>query len=227
MNWLKFWIEILLPVLSILIPVYTTIYTVNRRVENENKETHKPYLVLKKIDELKTFNVYEYYLTLIGRNFLEKYKTLTYEEMLEQEKENQLQISLLFRNIGYGVATNIKFYDLLTAQEIYGTQASNKEQNQKLFTTFDIASSEEKDVPAKVLSVIVEEENKIKGDHNRILCVYKDLNNHTYSFIFSINIKNHGHYDFFAYQPSSRSYKKWIKQNKKQYHLIMDSYNRL
>lgn len=227
MEWLKFWIEILLPVLSILIPVYTTIYTVNRRVENENKETHKPYLVLKKIDELKTFNIYEYYLTLIGRNFLEKYKTLTYDEMLEQEKENQLQIKLLFRNIGYGVATNIKFYDLLTAQEIYGTQASNKEQNQKLFTTFDIASSEEKDVQAKVLSVITDEDHVIKEDHNRVLCVYKDLNNHTYSFIFSINIKNHGHYDFFAYQPSSRSYKKWIKQNKKQYHLIMEEYNRL
>ena len=39
----------------------------------------------------------------------------------------------LFKNIGYGVATNIKFYDLLTAQEVYGTQANSENQNQKLF----------------------------------------------------------------------------------------------
>lgn len=227
MSQLEFWINILLPVLAIIIPVFTTVYTVNKRVENENKETHKPYLVLNKIEEVERFNIYEYYLVLFGRNFLGKYNKLSYEHMLEKEQDSQLKLKLFFRNIGYGVATNIKFYDLLTAQEVYGTQASSESKNQKLFTTFDIACMEEKGVQAKVLNVISEEKGILKGDHHRVLCVYKDLNNHVYTFVFSINIKNNGHYDFFAYQPSSRSYKKWIKQNKKQYALILSQYNRL
>ena len=63
------WVNILLPVLTILIPVFTTIYTVNRRVENENKESHKPYLVLRKINKIKELDIYSYHLLIIGRNF--------------------------------------------------------------------------------------------------------------------------------------------------------------
>lgn len=226
MTWGEICINIVLPVLAIIIPVFTTVYMVNRRVENENKETHRPYLVLHKITGVEYFNIYAYHLTWFGQNFLKKYSGCTYEEMVKKE-EPSLNVKLLFKNIGYGVATNIKFYDLLTAEEIYGTQMNNENQNQKLFTTFDIASSDEKDVQAKILNTSLEDSDGVMGDYSRILCVYQDLNGHIYSFIFSINVKGQGHYDFFAYQPSSRSYKKWIRQNKRQYRSILAQYNRL
>lgn len=221
------WIDLLLPILSILIPVFTTIYTVNSRVENENRETHKPYLVLKKVDEVQRLNTYQYYFTLFGRNVGNTYPDLTEEEILKKNHGKELTVKFVFRNIGYGVATNIKFYDLLTGNEIKGSQDTSENQNQKLFTTFDIASNEEKDVQAKIITVLKENENITLEDHNRIICIYQDLNNHVYNFIFSINIKSTGHYDFFAYQRSSRSYKKWMKENKKQYQKILSRYSHL
>ena len=33
-------------------------------------------------------------------------------------------------NIGYGVASNIKFYNLLNGSQIYGTQKNNEDKNQ-------------------------------------------------------------------------------------------------
>lgn len=217
MELLAFWVNILLPILSIAIPVFATIYTVNNRIRNENKENHKPYLVLTKIVDKQQLDVYSYYLIMIGKNYL-----AAHEEEIKTSND-ALNIELIISNIGYGVATNIKFYNLLTGNEVKGEQESNKDQNQKLFTTFDIASGASKEIQAKVLSLVMENND----DHNRILCVYKDLNNNVYSFIISINVKTNNHYDFFAYQPSSASYKRWIKQNDKEYKKIMKKYGKL
>lgn len=206
-------INFIISICSIIIPVFATLYTVNNRIKNENQENHKPYLVLTKISSLAKVNVYKYYLTLIGRNCDDNSKN-----------KNTISIEFLIRNIGYGVATNIKFYNLLTGEQITGTQEIVKEQNQKLFTTFDIASTEEKEVQAIIYSIVKEEYGIVFEDHNRILCVYQDLNGNMYNFIITINIKDKEHYDFFAYQRSSGSYKKWIKENNKEYKMIMKKY---
>ena len=100
----------------------------------------------------------------------------------------------------------------------------NKEQNQKLFTTLDIASEEEKKVQTRIVSYVEKNKEIVVEDHIRLLCVYKDLNENHYDVIISINIKENGFYDFFAYQPSSRTYKKWIRENKKIYKKILDEY---
>ncbi len=212
---------IILPILAIAIPVFATVYTVNNRIKNENRENHKPYIVLKKIETLKDLDIDRYYLTMIGRNYREK-------NGINVEKINTyLPVNLVIRNIGYGVATNLKFYDLLTGERISGTQASNKQKNQKLFTTFDIASMEVENLQVKIISLVEEIDGIINPDHNRILCVYKDLNDNLYNFIISINIKDGNHYDFFAYQPSSVSYKKWVKESKKQYQKIIKQYKQI
>lgn len=215
MDNISFWISIF----SIIIPVFATLYTVNNRIKNENKENHKPYLVLRKIISLDNLNVYKYYLTLTGKN----YRSQNIDNEKQDENSN-ISVEFLIRNIGYGVATNIKFYDLLTGDQVKGTQEIVKEQNQKLFTTFDIASNEEKEVQAAIHSLVKDEDGVLVEDHNRILCVYQDLNGNVYNFIITINIKDKEHYDFFAYQRSSRSYHKWIKENKKQYKMIMKKY---
>lgn len=216
MNFFKMW-ELLLPIFSIIIPTYATLYTLNGRVKNENRENHKPYLSLHKILSLKNLDQDRYYLTMYGRNF-----RLLPEN--EKNKKVELNIDLLLQNIGYGVASNIKFYDLLTGEQLTGTQASNKEKNQKLFTTFDIAANMEKEVQLRIFSSIEEKEGIINEDHNRILCIYQDLNSNIYDMIISINVKADSHYDFFSYQPSSQSYKRWIKENKHQYMRIKKDY---
>jgi len=199
-----------------------TVYITNRRIESDDSEQHKPYLVLDNIASNNKLDPYKYYLTFIGRNYHQKYSDLSDEEIIRREN-NYMSITIMIKNIGYGVATNIKFYDLLTGNDIVGTQSESMEENQKLFTTLDAAAGEEKKIQVKLLT----ETLPSNMEHNRILCVYKDLNEHIYTFIFSINVKDNEHYDFFAYQPSSHSYKRWYRECKKQHKEILDRYAEL
>lgn len=214
-------VDELLPILSIIIPVFATVYTVNNRIKNENRENHKPYLLLDKVEDIDKINKFSYHLIPIGRNYLEKNPMIDYKNI---KSENDISVRLRIRNIGYGVATNIKFYNLLTSGQVYGTQEPTIDQNQKLFTTFDIAAGEEKSVQARIINLVKEKDNTILEDHIRILCVYQDLNKNVSNFVISINAKGNNHYDFFTYQPSSMSYRKWIKENKKQLNLIVKKY---
>lgn len=192
-----------------IITVFATIYTVSKRVENENKEKHKPYLTLESIEPLEKLDEYKYYLTITGKN---------------ENNKNYLTVYLKLANIGYGVASNIKFYNLLTGEQIKGSQSPSNSLNQKLFTTFDIANNQKKQVQAKIIGKPLTEENIEQNDHCRILCIYQDLNGNCYDFIISINLKTNKSYDFFAYQRTSHSYNKWIKENKKQYQIIKNDY---
>jgi len=217
------WSNILVPAASMIITVFATIYTVSERVKNENREKHKPYLTLKDIEPKENIDEYKYYLTLFGKNY-NKTDDNFENKKPEKIKENEyLSVRLLLDNIGYGVASNIKFYNLLTGEEIKGTQTPSKDKNQKLFTTFDIASNIEKQVQVKIYNKILKEE---KPDHCRILCVYQDLNGNTYDFIISINIKSNKAYDFFTYQRTSHSYARWINENKKNYKKIRKDYKK-
>lgn len=218
-----FFLDLLLPILSILISLFIGFYTVHQRVENENKEKHKPYLVVD-IKALSHFDRSSYFLTLFGRNYLKKFGKMKEEDLLKEDKEKDFFISLALKNIGYGVASDIKFYNLLTGKQIIGTQESIKNMNQKLFTTFDIAAEQTKEIPVKILSYLEEDEGITLEDHNRILCIYKDLNNHVYDAIITINMKTKKNFDYFIYQRTSHSYKKWIKENNTEYKQIINEY---
>ena len=181
-----FWSNILIPVTSMMITVFATLYTVSERIKNENKEKHKPYLTLNDIEPLDELNEYKYYLTVLGRNYRKIHQNWTLEELSSTKEKEHITVRLLIDNIGYGVASNIKFYDLLTGEQIKGTQTPSKDKNQKLLTTFDIASTQEKQLQVKILNKIEKQEEIEISDHCRILCIYQDLNGNTYDFILSI-----------------------------------------
>lgn len=217
----EFVINILLPVLGIAIPVFATLYTVDNRIKAQNKENHQPYLVLDKVENIEKINKLAYHLTPVGRNYLNEYPIIDYGNL---KSDNDITIKLNIKNIGYGVATNIKFYNLLTGDQIHGEQESNGEHNQKLFTTLDLEASDSTHIQARIINLVGEKDGIEVEDHIRMLCVYRDLNENIYDFIISINAKKNNHYDFFAYQPSSKSYAKWKKENNKEYKEIMKKY---
>ena len=97
---------------------------------------------------------------------LQRTKVDTFPEI----SKKKLEWAIFLKNIGYGVATNVKFYNLDNAEQINGCQKLEENINQKLFTTFDIASTEDK----KVQFVI--RYNNLVANNYRILCVYQDLN---------------------------------------------------
>ena len=201
-------ITLILTVASIIVPVCATIimsvYTVEMRVKAE----HKPYVVLSRISELTKIDKYYYFITLIGKKLQKKCTKEEIKELVKQD--NNLTVKIDLKNIGYGVATNINFYNLDTAQKIYGSQEVNDSMGQKLFTTFDIGSNEEKGV--QTFLVTMDENSKIIEDTINILCIYQDLNGNVYNFVFAINIKSGGGFSYYAYQRSSHSYKRLLRK---------------
>ena len=213
--------SIILTILSIIIPVFATIYTGYIRIKNENKESHKPYLVLGEIEKISSVNRFVYFLAILGS----KIKKATPEEIEELSKGNgNVNVSLSLKNIGYGVASNIKFYDLETANQIIGLQDTSKTMNQKKFTTFDIPKDREKKVQTCLINDKGEE--LINEESYCILCIYQDLNENIYDFIIGIDVKEGGAYDFFAFQRSSHSYNKLLKNYKKNYKKILNEYEK-
>ena len=200
------WNNFLYPLFVILIPVLATIYTLNMRLKNENREKHQPYLILSKADTLIKIDKEQYFLTLEGEN---------------ADEINELKISLFLKNIGYGVATNVKFYNLYDSSQLKGCQELKEEINQQLFTTFDIARDEEKSIQ------MIIKYNYNNRNMNRILCVYQDLNYNVYNFIIAINIKSKNRFDYFSYQPSSISYQRWLKEYKGHVNAITKKYKDL
>lgn len=198
-------ITILISLLTIFVSIFVAIYTVHGRVKNENKEKHKPYLVLKYLQNLKQLDQYKYYITL------------TKEDVGE---EIEIPFNIILENIGYGVASNIRFYDLLTGECIKGTQLLDKNINQQLFTTIDVAANNIIEIQMLLTNYL----NKNGVTHNRILCIYQDLNENIYDFIFHINVKSKQNYDFYAYQRSSKSYQKCLEESKKEYNKIIKDY---
>lgn len=200
------WNNFLYPLFVILIPVLATIYTLNMRLKNENREKHQPYLILSKADTLIKIDKEQYFLTLEGES---------------ADEINELKVSLFLKNIGYGVATNVKFYNLYDSSQLKGCQELKEEINQQLFTTFDIARDEEKSIQ------MIIKYNYNNRNMNRILCVYQDLNYNVYNFIIAINIKSKNRFDYFSYQPSSISYQRWLKEYKGHVNAITKKYKDL
>lgn len=198
-------LTILFSLLTIIVTVFVAVYTVHGRVKNENKEKHKPYLVLKALQILKNLDQYKYYITL---------------KKNEVGEEIEIPFKIVLENIGYGVASNIRFYDLLTGECIRGTQLLERNINQQLFTTLDVASGSIIEIQMLLTNYL----GKNAISHNRILCIYQDLNNNVYDFIIHINIKSKKNYDFYAYQRSSKSYQKCINECKKEYNTIIKDY---
>lgn len=198
-------ISSLISLLTIIVSIFIAIYTVHGRVKNENKEKHKPYLVLKTLQTLKNLDQYKYYITLKKKDVGE---------------EIEIAFNIILENIGYGVASNIRFYDLLTGECVKGTQVLDRNINQQLFTTLDVASSNIIQIQMLLTNYL----NKNGISHNRILCIYQDLNENIYDFIIHINIKNKKNYDFYAYQRTSKSYQKCIDESKKEYNKAIKDY---
>lgn len=207
MNLENLWNNFLYPISVIIIPVLATIYTLNMRLKNENKEKHQPYLILSDVTNLFHIDKNRYYLTI--------------NDDMDFIDSNELKLQIKIKNIGYGVATNVKFYNLISASQINGNQEINENINQRLFTTFDIPLNEEK----KVQVIINYNKNQI--NMNRILCVYQDLNHNVYDFILAINIKKKNKFDYFSYEPSSLSYQRWIRENSAHREKILKEYKNL
>ena len=208
-----FIVQVVIPVCTILVSVLIGVYTVQGRIKNENKESHKPYLVLRDLEKIDNPDLYDFYLHLYGQKYIE-----------EKESSN-LYLRWTIGNIGYGVASNIKFFDLSTTQPFEKVQIRNIEKDQKLYTTFDIADNRDKHIDM-ICTYSKGKKNDLETDKTYILCVYQDLNQNYYDFIICITYKGDSHYDYSIFQRTSRSYKNICSEYKSNFKTIINNYKK-
>ena len=206
---------LILTIASIIVPVCATIIAAIYTVENRVKAEHKPYVVLESITNINKIDKRLYYIILTGKKIKEKF-------FMNSSIDENINVKIKIKNIGYGVATNIRFYNLDTGIKIRGLQEVDEKIDQQLFTTFDLAAGDDRSVQSS-LSAKKKQDNYVEDDIDT-LCIYQDLNGNVYDFVFSINIKAGGGYSYFAYQPSSHSYNKLMKNYSKQKKKIMTDY---
>lgn len=206
---------LLLTIASIVVPVCATIIAAIYTVENRVKAEHKPYVVLDCISNVSKIDKCFYYIVMMGK----KFKRNVSKDTLIDENIN---VKIKIKNIGYGVATNVRFYNLDTGEKIHGLQDVSETIDQQLFTTFDLAANEERSVQASLSTK--KDGDSFLEDVIDTLCIYQDLNGNVYDFVFSINIKRGGGYNYFAYQPSSHSYKRLMNDFSKEKNKILKDY---
>ena len=198
---------LILTIASIFVPVCATIIATIYTVDNRVKAEHKPYLVLDNVSNIREIDKRFYYIILNGKNNNDKFS-------IETPLQDNINVKIRIRNIGYGVATNARFYNLENGEKINGLQEEDSDIDQQLFTTFDLGENTERSVQASIPTK--KENNKLREDTINTLCIYQDLNGNVYNFVFAINIKSGGGYSYYAYQPSSHSYKQMMNNYQKQ-----------
>lgn len=206
---------LILTIASIIVPVCATIITAVYTVENRVKAEHKPYVVLENVANINKIDKRFYYIVLIGKKIKEKFS-------IDSNLDDNINVKIKIKNIGYGVATNIRFYNLDNGKKINGLQEVDDRIDQQLFTTFDLAANEDRSVQSS-LSTKKSNDSFIE-DSIDTLCIYQDLNGNVYDFVFSIDIKKGGGYSYYAYQPSSHSYKQLMANYSKQKKKILIDY---
>ena len=208
---------LVLTIASIFVPVCATIIATIYTVDNRVKAEHKPYLVLDNVSNIKEIDKRFYYIVLSGKDDNDKFS-------IETPTQDNINVKIRIKNIGYGVATNARFYNLKTGTKINGLQEVDSHMDQQLFTTFDLGENTERSVQVSIPTI--KQDGKLEEETIDTLCIYQDLNGNVYNFVFSINTKNGGGYSYYAYQPSSHSYKQLMNNYQKQAKKILTDYDK-
>lgn len=213
--------------IGIIASTFITNKNTNKQIQNQNKETYRPRLKLLKFENKNKDSSIPDYIAFSSQYNLNKDSKSFYTDMI-------------LKNIGYGLANDITFYNLCTSEEITMGLTGEKEINQKMFSTEEIEKSGKQkfsfciSVDSKsVLSREIEDQ-----DYILIICNYKDLNNNNYKILigylikqFDINmeeadegkncVRNNPTFDCYYYQENTNKYNIMIKKYWNNYNKIV------
>ena len=210
---------VMVSVAAIIISSIVTNKNTNKQIKNQNKETYRPRLRLKEFDNTET-NLTE------TSNMIFSY--------YHKEKNNDRQYTkMTIENIGYGIANDIEFYDLIHGNKCYRVQSVEDKINQVNFSTYEIAKEATQNFQMLIsfdINSVNDKKNK-NGDFILILCNYKDLNGNNYKILIGYTIKNIlydvnildnvVYFNSYYYQEGTKEYINMIERYKTQYKEIL------
>lgn len=235
--------DLVIPIVGFIVTIVATILTiifVNKntkdQIENQNRQTYKPRLKLLNIQKLSSYDFNgDYELMSVSKkaNLICNDSELSETEKIQ--KTCIFKFNIYLKNIGYGLANDIKLYSLIDGHQVYGAQSIMNDLDQEMKSTEEIEINEESKFK---ISMLISKE-LITGDNDDdfilYLCNYKDLNNNNYQVLIGIIIKqiainddlnikiNTSHY---YYQEGTREYNDMIEKHKDNYKTIMKKINK-
>jgi hypothetical protein len=136
------------------------------QIENQNKESHRPYVKMKTSKEVeKEKKEINFFIEI-------KYKD-------EKDNESSHFEEMIFENLGYGIARDIKFVPISDNIAI-SEQTSRLCDERVIFPIIDINSNEKK-------KIIVQLNLKNKNNRISIAVLYRDLNQNMFISIITIS----------------------------------------
>ncbi len=235
--------ELVIPIIGFIVTIVATVLTIifvnkNTRdqIENQNKQTYKPRLKLLNIQKLSSRDLNgDYELMSVSKKANLIYNDSQLSEKEKIQKTCTFKFNIYLKNIGYGLANDIKLYSLIDGHQVYGAQSIMNDLDQEMKSTEEIEINEESKFK---ISMLISKE-LITGDNDDdfilYLCNYKDLNNNNYQVLIGIIIKkitidddlnikiNTSHY---YYQEGTKEYNGMIEKYKDNYNTIMKKINK-
>lgn len=218
-NWFDWLSQIIVPIVIAGITAYVNIKYVNkntnRQISNQNIQSTRPRLKLEEV---------------IKANSKDMNKKGSYElisKNVDKAQDILLFFKITLKNIGYGIANDIKFFNLhngcICPQKLF----MNFHENQTMFQTEEIANGDKCSFDFRI--IFNQQEKNVVGiedDNVLLLCNYKDLYNTNYNLIIGIRYKGKNYkdidvVDYFYYQEGTYYYDEIIKKYKKNYENIL------
>lgn len=220
-GWLNFIGSYFSSMTATVLSAYIVIIMTNKQIERQSIESYRPRLKMNDARILEK-NKYISFYGLFSNNLKGK------DVFTGKYRYARLNIGL--ENIGVGLAQDIEFYSLHNGEECVRVLSIMENQNQKMFSTEEIAVNQKMNFDFELRYTLNEEAVGIeKEDFAIILCAYKDINGNKYEIILGVTIKNEiededGNIklaiDSYYYQENTDSFKRTIEKYKENYEKI-------
>lgn len=239
---IKYWhstdIEKIISLIGVIVSALAILFIVrntNRQIENQNKESHRPYITVLDADKIKD-------------NFIGEPKAI--EDRLDESDfhyghiiatENSMQkkeevgvaylrkivkFNLQIKNIGYGIACTIDFIPV--KQTVLYYHSKNGQSEGDVFSTIDIQVDREKEFDFNIYIEFETDENgkvvAFATDAAHLLIFYTDLHGNIYSTMLIIVVNKEGILSYTCYPEGTQSFKSMMIKLKGNYENSIEKY---
>lgn len=181
-SWLSsVFIPLIIAGITTVVNVWLVNKNTNKQIKNQNKETYRPRLKLKKVEQcVSNLNVVNYI------------KSNDYIEKMSEKLKFRCKFNITLENIGYGFAHDVKFFNLISGKRCIKRQTHDSRESKKGFSTIDINKNGKDDIIFHTDFYF--DQNKEEWfptmDKCYILVVYNDLNQNSYTMLIDIQLIN-------------------------------------
>ena len=213
--------SVIVSIFAIIASTIVTCRNTNKQIEDQNRETYRPRLRLKKIEN-------------VDNNLTEVENEIS-SRFHKEQRNDSIRIKITLENIGYGIANNIEFFNLINSERCFRTQVLQDKINQLELSTYEIAKDKAEEFQMLILynRDAVEDKQNSDGDFILNLCNYEDLNRNNYKILIGYSIKNiekaenspkdRIYFDYYYYQEGTKEYNYMVNKYKSQYEKIVET----